>query len=56
MEMQRSQLPKVWLFHVNIKTLALINVASTINSHVNKRFLLYLPNRSGTIEVKRLDK
>jgi hypothetical protein len=48
MEVQRSKLPRVCLIHVDIKALALINIAATINSHVNDSFLLDLPNGPGS--------
>jgi hypothetical protein len=35
MEVKRRQLPKVCLLHVDIEALALVDVASAVNRHVN---------------------
>ena len=35
--------------HVDIKALALIHVAATIDSHVNNNFLVDLPNSSSSM-------
>lgn len=55
MEVQGGQLPKVWLIHVNIEALALIDVATTISSHVNNSFLLDLPNSPVPVVNKHLE-
>jgi hypothetical protein len=55
MEVQGSYLPKVWLIHVDIKALALIDIATTINGHVNNSFLLDLPNSPVPVINKHLE-
>lgn len=44
--MQGSKFAKVGLIHMDVKTLTLVNVASTIYRHVNQSPLLDFPNSS----------
>ncbi len=44
MEMKGCEFSKVGLVHVDVKTLALVNVSSSISSHVNKWPLLDFPH------------
>lgn len=46
MEVQRSKFSEVGLVHMYIQALALIDVAPTINRHINQGPLFDLPNSS----------
>ena len=44
--MQGSEFSKIWLVYVNVEALTLVDVASSIDSHVDQCLLLDLPNSS----------
>lgn len=44
MKMQGCKLSKIWLVHMDVETLTLVNITSTINSHINQSPLLDFPN------------
>jgi hypothetical protein len=52
--MKGCEFSKVGLMHVNVETLALVNICYSISSHVNKGSLLdfpYSPDKKPGIEV-----
>lgn len=46
MEVQGSKFPEIGLVHVYIQTLTLVDVASTVNSHIHQCLLLDFPYSS----------
>lgn len=45
--MQRGQFAKIWLVHVDVQALALMNVAAPVCSHVHYSPLFDLPDSPG---------